>query len=398
MENEIMPNKINTMDDFFNLINFINKEKKLYLFRGQENEKWELESSWLRDKIKGRPKNKEKEEEEEDKETLIKNINFLFNQYIELIKKNNLYKNKDSLEILAELQHSKDVPTPLIDFTDDILAAFWFALSNQNGDYDASIFILKTEVKNIQKKINFNNDISKSIFESPYVSNRVLSQRSYFIIDSKYWKNSKNILKIKINKEIIENIKKYLELKNKTHKSVYPDLKGEYLNAVSSSSSSFVIEALISKDPKKQISYYNKAIEIDPNYTVAYINRGIVYDRLGKNEDAMSDYNKAIEINPNLAIAYLSRGVSYMRLYKLDNNIKYLKDAMSDYNKAIEINPNLAIAYINRGYAYIRLKKYEDAMSDLNKVIDLIDNVNNNLLKYAKKMIKNLIINIKTKK
>jgi tetratricopeptide (TPR) repeat protein len=55
----------------------------------------------------------------------------------------------------------------------------------------------------------------------------------------------------------------------------------------------------------------NKAIEINPNYAEAYVNRGVLYFGQKKYELALSDYNKAIEINPNLAQAYLGRGGLY---------------------------------------------------------------------------------------
>lgn len=42
---------------------------------------------------------------------------------------------------------------------------------------------------------------------------------------------------------------------------------------------------------------YTNAIEIDPNYAVAYNDRGYAYRRLGKFDDAIADYNKAIELD-----------------------------------------------------------------------------------------------------
>jgi tetratricopeptide (TPR) repeat protein len=44
-----------------------------------------------------------------------------------------------------------------------------------------------------------------------------------------------------------------------------------------------------------------KAIEIKPDYALAYSNRGFTYGRQGDYESAITDYTKAIEINPDYA-------------------------------------------------------------------------------------------------
>ena len=59
------------------------------------------------------------------------------------------------------------------------------------------------------------------------------------------------------------------------------------------------------------ISYYTKAIEINPDYAAAYSNRGLAYHQQGNLPQAISDYTKAIEINPNYAEAYSNRGASH---------------------------------------------------------------------------------------
>lgn len=92
------------------------------------------------------------------------------------------------------------------------------------------------------------------------------------------------------------------------------------------------------------IAEYNKVIEIDSNYAVAYYKRGNQNADLGKNEDAITDYNKAIEINPDYAFAYSNRGTVKAALGDHTG-------AITDYNKAIEIKPDFALAYSNRGKA-----------------------------------------------
>jgi tetratricopeptide (TPR) repeat protein len=52
---------------------------------------------------------------------------------------------------------------------------------------------------------------------------------------------------------------------------------------------------------------YDKAIELDPNVSVAYHNRYDSYSNLGQYQRAIDDYDKAIELDPNDAEARTHR-------------------------------------------------------------------------------------------
>ena len=95
----------------------------------------------------------------------------------------------------------------------------------------------------------------------------------------------------------------------------------------------------------------------DRAYT--YVNRSINYNLIGEFEKALDDINKAFEIIPDLPEAFLSRG----------NNSFFQKryeDAMADYNKSLELNlKDDHAAYYNRAMALEALKRYEEAYADL---------------------------------
>ena len=112
---------------------------------------------------------------------------------------------------------------------------------------------------------------------------------------------------------------------------------------------------------------YNKALEINPDYIAAYVNRGINYDQEGNFVSALSDFNKAIEINPNVPEAYYSRGETYTKQ-------KDLPQALFNFNKAIEINPDYVEAYINRGSIYTMQGNFTEALSNYNKSIEINPN------------------------
>ncbi|MCK4358417.1 MAG: tetratricopeptide repeat protein [Candidatus Cloacimonetes bacterium] len=61
----------------------------------------------------------------------------------------------------------------------------------------------------------------------------------------------------------------------------------------------------------KSIEYYKKALNIQPENEIIYINIGTVYDDKGDYSKAIEYYQKAIEINPDYAEAYYNMGIAY---------------------------------------------------------------------------------------
>jgi tetratricopeptide (TPR) repeat protein len=153
------------------------------------------------------------------------------------------------------------------------------------------------------------------------------------------------------------------------------------------------------KDPQEKIGFYDKAIELKPNYAEAYNYRGLAYNDKKFYEKALSDYNKAIAFNNNYASPYNNRGNYYAmvkkeygralqdydkaltlspkdaRIYSnrgfVYDRINDPENALRDYNKALQLDPNLVSAYVNRGVLYSKKKEYDKALQDFNKAIEL---------------------------
>lgn len=109
---------------------------------------------------------------------------------------------------------------------------------------------------------------------------------------------------------------------------------------------------------------FDRAIELDSRFAVAYNERGFTYGSNRQYDRAIQDYDKAIELDPRLLLAYSNRGLAYFTKGEPDR-------AIADYDKAIELAPRFASAYSSRGLAYVMTGQFDRAFQDLDKAIEL---------------------------
>jgi len=115
------------------------------------------------------------------------------------------------------------------------------------------------------------------------------------------------------------------------------------------------------------LDYIDDYINNNPNLPEAYIVRGELFTEGESFQNALSDFEKAIGIDPNDAMAYFLRGNVYAKMGGDINNNK----AIDNYNRAIELDAKHVGAYGSRSNIYLKLKKYQQAISDCTKAIEL---------------------------
>lgn len=93
---------------------------------------------------------------------------------------------------------------------------------------------------------------------------------------------------------------------------------------------------------------------------IDFRNQAIVYEERGDFEKAIYYLNKAIDKNPEYIEAYIDRGVDKAILGDFQGAIK-------DYTHVLEIDSFNVLAYYNRAKNYNKIDLYENALNDINK-------------------------------
>lgn len=148
------PAEISSLPEYINLINKLTDPGASYLYRGQENAEWQVNSSAYR-RLLETPTRAETNSSEIQTDANTSLFADLFTCYLKQIvdevqlKYPSTYRNLNPLECMAHLQHNK-VATGLIDFTLSPLVALWFACDNQE-DTKGKIFILENDNSKINE-------------------------------------------------------------------------------------------------------------------------------------------------------------------------------------------------------------------------------------------------------
>ncbi|KQC07024.1 MAG: hypothetical protein APR62_07205 [Smithella sp. SDB] len=121
--------------------------------------------------------------------------------------------------------------------------------------------------------------------------------------------------------------------------------------------------------PDKALNNFNTAIEVDPEYPLAYIDRSSVYLDRNDIEKVLQDYSHYLGFlppfyingnvpNPLVSDVLGNRGVIYSKkgLYE---------KALIDFDLAIRLKPLNPINYLNRAYAYYSLGHLAEAKQDV---------------------------------
>jgi tetratricopeptide (TPR) repeat protein len=125
---------------------------------------------------------------------------------------------------------------------------------------------------------------------------------------------------------------------------------------------------------REALKDFEKVLQLDKNFYVAYAAMGNTYDRYGDFDEAVKYYDKALEKADEikgkwgedaLAAIYFSRGRAYHRTLK--------HRSVQDYEKAYEYNPHSDSVLMHISTAYLQAGRWEDAYDMAKKSVKAIE-------------------------
>jgi tetratricopeptide (TPR) repeat protein len=112
------------------------------------------------------------------------------------------------------------------------------------------------------------------------------------------------------------------------------------------------------------IEGYTAAMEMDPNYSEYYNERGSLHLKLGRPDLARDDYLKAIELSPPYQEVRTNLGQCYRQL-------GLMAEAVETYSSALDLEPDQLLARIGRAQALEALGHPEQALVDYTEALRL---------------------------
>jgi tetratricopeptide (TPR) repeat protein len=103
-----------------------------------------------------------------------------------------------------------------------------------------------------------------------------------------------------------------------------------------------------------------KAIQLKPDNTKTWRDRGYPLKSLKRYEEALESFDKSIQLNPNDAGTWFIRGLTL-------GDLKRYENAVESFDKAIQIKPDYAEAWVNRGIMLGRIGRHDEALISLKK-------------------------------
>ncbi|MDR1123290.1 MAG: tetratricopeptide repeat protein [Elusimicrobiota bacterium] len=116
--------------------------------------------------------------------------------------------------------------------------------------------------------------------------------------------------------------------------------------------------------PLMGIYYLNQAIDANPDYFEAYVNRAAAYESIDMVREAVEDIETAVILRPQSMAALEIRAVINMKRL-------YMTEALDDLYLLLSLDPSNAKNYYRRAIAFKQMQRYANAMQDLNSAIFL---------------------------
>ena len=112
------------------------------------------------------------------------------------------------------------------------------------------------------------------------------------------------------------------------------------------------------------LDYFGQTLDMDPNYSEYYNDRGALLFRMGRLEEAERDYLDAVRLSPPYAEVHVNLGQCYRAMGRMD-------DAVSAYSRSLDLEPTSTLALAGRADAYTTLGITTEALADYDRALRL---------------------------
>jgi len=141
------------------------------------------------------------------------------------------------------------------------------------------------------------------------------------------------------------------------------------------------------KDPSKGIGKLTKLVRslLKPKEigAVEIINKAAKIANQGNFEEALQYAERAIQIDPNYDVAYLSKIRNLRRLRRYNEALKTAKEALT-------IFPNHVKILYSRGFLFWSMKNFLEAINDFDKVLSMTESLDQNSLYYKGRCLEDM--------
>ncbi|MFL3007291.1 MAG: tetratricopeptide repeat protein [Candidatus Neomarinimicrobiota bacterium] len=285
----------------------------------------------------------------------------------ELLNRGNLELNSGNLELAEELFNSALKLDPsfapaikslskLSLHRGDLKKANEYSIEAVQKDEDFRKWsnVIAKISENIQ---NGNRNVQQGLFEEAIKNYELISKDHPYFPDAEFYKGLTRFRQKDIE-GAAEYFKKTLDIysEHKKARKGLDNVTKQFLNAGNKSYKR--------GDVSKATDYYEKALEFDSNFYLAYFQLGVLQKKQGQSKKAIESLQKVIDIKPDHDKTWFTLGTAY----EADGNNQ---EAIIHYNKAIEINPGYSKAYGNLGKLYTDIGNFNDAEDKLKTVIQI---------------------------
>lgn len=125
------------------------------------------------------------------------------------------------------------------------------------------------------------------------------------------------------------------------------------------------VDELKTENLKKALDYFEKAVDIDPEFAFAWDNIGITHRKLGNYDKALTAYKRSLEIDPAGLMALQNIAIVYRYKKEYDH-------AIEAYNQLAEIDKDNPEVYFGIGQVYaVFLNEHEKGLENMCKAYNL---------------------------